>query len=486
MPSENKKINVGSREELLSLSDALRIEGNQTEPDEEPKNRPVLDPGPSNRGFAIGLYQEHLEEIGFLFIQCKSLFADPEINWPEVAEFEERLLAHVDAIELGGDLALLCARDFLESDDKEHVCAAAYTLTTVNGHETIDDVLKTMENADEELIPYYVEALKHTPYRETSDRLIPFLSHARPEIRKAAAEVVGYRRTGDALQFIPLLQDENPEVVATVIHALERLNNKGSIPYLEQCLAHENTYVQQNATLALLRAGHQPALDHLSKVCKEGGASAQWAISHLALCGRAGDLDLMKIGLGTGGIHPQTLRAMGVLGNVDAVEILISELNNKDEEVRVAAGEALHLLTGAGLRETITVVEEIDLDELFEGEEAPEPTSEEVERVCTLHDKWRDWWNKNQSHFRSQVRWRYGKSYDFGLCIDEMVAENTKFNERRRAYLELVIRSGYDIPFEPDWSTARQKDALHQWQSWWKETKASFSSGKWYFHGSEL
>ncbi|MBW2737391.1 MAG: HEAT repeat domain-containing protein [Deltaproteobacteria bacterium] len=482
--SEYEKINVRSAEKFHSFSQVSSASEVNVAPDEVPDVKLLLAPGPSDRGFAIGLYQEHLEEIGFLFSQCKALFSDPEINWPEVAEFEERLAAHVDAIELGEDLALRCARQLLKSDDEEEMRAAAYTLTTVNGDQTMDDVLKTMVNADDELISYFVDALKHTSYKQTSDQLLQFLSHERPEISLAAIEILDYRREGEERQLVPLLQDVNSKVISVAVQALGRLRHKDTIPYLERSLNYEDPTVQQNASLALLRIGHYPAVKHLSTLC-QGDPSAKWAAGYLALSGRADDLHPLISAYNNLGMTSDVLKAIGVLGNVDAVEMLISELNSKDEALRVAAGEALELLTGAGLKETITVVEKIDKDELFEGEEPPEPGSEEVEHVCTSYDEWANWWNQNRSRFQSTIRWRYGKPFDFGLCIDEIGGENARFGDRQRAYLELVIRSGHDIPFEPDWFVAKQRESLHQWQIWWQENRSIFAPGKWYFHGKE-
>lgn len=482
---EDEENNVRSTEKFHSLSQVLSASEEDVAPDEVPNAKLSLASGPSDRGFAIGLYQEHLEEIGFLFPQCKALFSEPEISWPEVAEFEERLAAHIDAIVLGGHLALLCTRELLESDDEEELRAAAYTLTTVNGDETMGDVLTTMENADDELIPYFVDALKHTSYQQTSDPLVRLLSHERPEIRLAAIEILDYRREGEASQFVLFLKDENRKVISVAVQALGRLRHKDTIPYLERCLNDEDPVVQQNASLALLRIGHYPAVKHLSTLCRRKGLSARWAAVYLALSGGADVLHFLTAACNNPRMTSDVIEAMGALGNVAAVETLISGLNSEDEPLRVVAGEALELLTGARLKETITVVEPIDQDELFEGEEPPEPRSEEIERVCTSHDEWVNWWNQNRSRFQTTIRWRYGKPFNFGLCIDEMGAENARFGDRQRAYLELVIRSGHDIPFEPDWFVVKQEEALRQWQAWWQENRNRFAPGKWYFHGKE-
>ena len=49
----------------------------------------------SYRTFLIQLYEEYLEEASALYEQRRTLYTNPEITWREVAEFENRLEAHV-------------------------------------------------------------------------------------------------------------------------------------------------------------------------------------------------------------------------------------------------------------------------------------------------------------------------------------------------------------------------------------------------------
>ncbi|MBW2742277.1 MAG: hypothetical protein JRE64_26360, partial [Deltaproteobacteria bacterium] len=56
--------------------------------------------------FETKLYQEHLEEASFLYEQRLTLFDDPEITWLDIADFEERFEAHIDALVVGEEPAL--------------------------------------------------------------------------------------------------------------------------------------------------------------------------------------------------------------------------------------------------------------------------------------------------------------------------------------------------------------------------------------------
>lgn len=377
--------------------------------------------GPSERGFKIGLYQEHLEEISFLFTQCKSYFFDPEMKWTDIAEFEERLAAHVDAIELGGELALQCAWQLLKSGDEEEIKGAVYTLAAVNKGRATGDLIFEMEKADKKLIPSFVKGFKHTNFSVgLSDKLSPIMSHERQEIRDAVIEILSYRREGKW--------------------------GEGRI----------------------------------GKIVSESSPI------YLAISGKANDLPVLLSAMKNQDTRLSALKGIGILGNMAGVDALLSELKSGDEAIMVAAGEGLEFLTGAGLKEKITVIEEVDPDELIEGEKPPEPKSKEIERVCTSYDTWADWRRKKFSIFKPDIRLRYGKPFDLGMCIDEMRSENAGFYDRQRAYLELFFRSGHDIPFEPDWWVDKQKESISRWQGWWEENKKKFSPGKWYFQGKVI
>jgi len=60
--------------------------------------------------------------------------------------------------------------------------------------------------------------------------------------------------------------------------------------------------------------------------------------------------------------------------------------------------------------------------------------------------------------------------------LEEIAHPNSKYNDRQRAYYELVIRSGEHISFEPDWFIDKQIEALKKWQTWWNQNKAGFTN----------
>jgi hypothetical protein len=162
-------------------------------------------------------------------------------------------------------------------------------------------------------------------------------------------------------------------------------------------------------------------------------------------------------------VSPEHIQAAGILGNVRLVPDLIRTLQLDDVQAKAAAAEALSLITGAALTENIQTIEETDL---LDGE--VEERKREVKTVSRSFGRWLDWWRQNGVRFDANRRWRRGRTFSPGVCIEELKDGMTTFPARQRAYWELVIHSRTDHRLELDWFVPRQKQALARWESWWQ------------------
>ncbi len=106
----------------------------------------------------------------------------------------------------------------------------------------------------------------------------------------------------------------------------------------------------------------------------------------------------------------------------------------------------------------------------------------EIKQACTDKDRWAQWWQENKANFDQSIRYRHGKPYSFLLCLQEIAHRETNYQDRQRAYNELVMRSGHHIPFEADWFVDKQMEALKKWQAWWNQNKIGFTN-QWMFDG---
>jgi hypothetical protein len=142
------------------------------------------------------------------------------------------------------------------------------------------------------------------------------------------------------------------------------------------------------------------------------------------------------------------------------VPFLIGHLSSDALGVRLAAGAALNLLTGANLSVATRVLEE--------GAEGPEP-GRVVRLPQTDVTPWTQWWDGHEPRFSGARRFRRGKPLSLGICVEELADPNSPFEVRERAAQELRIHSKQAIGFEPDWPIRRQRAAVDQWQQWWED-----------------
>ena len=420
---------------------------------------------PPRAYFEWELRQEHLEELASISYQRRGLLQDPTVPWFRAREPEQRLLNHLDAAVAGGPTSVWAVASGLKNPEEGTCFAGALmlgVLPSAGNLTLIDEVLKEADSAN---LPGIEAGLKHAPPSPALRQQIDsWLGHGTPDVRALAASLAGYRHEGDGARLLPLLRDAEPRVIEGAVGALRRLRYRPAVPEIERLLAYPSAPVQEAAILALLCLGSRPVRDHCRTLCVSGYARPAF---FLALCGVPADLVFLRQADGGALADPDVLGAMGILGNVQAVPLLLAALRSAGEGPRVAAGEALELITGAGLREQAVVIEVIDL---LEGEVLED--RKEVERVCTSPEIWSAWWDRNAGRFDPRRRWRGGQPLDLGACLAELADGKTCFRDRQRAAWELEIQSGHDVPFEPDWFVPRQRQALEQWDAWLRDNQS--------------
>ena len=434
----------------------------------------ILQNHPFTKQFLREFYEEHLEEMGFLLNQRQIYLHDPEILWPEVSETDERVLAHLDAMEAGGELALQCAREHLTDEDECLVLASAYVLCSIGNADTdLKIVIEGLSNANEDLISVWVHALKLAKSPLIARHTNVLLDAQRPEYRAAAAQILGYRREGDPPRFLGLVQDVDTRVQAAAALALGKLNYRQAVPDLEWFLFQDATPYPEAIVFALLLLGSRRTLDYCRRACQENEPPFPQLPYLLAMAGSIQDFSLLLHTCSIPKMTMHALTAMGILGNIAAVPTLIQYLETEDAVIKRLAASSLDLITGAGLRETV-LVEEKEVEGAYEFEGEEEPTVLKIEQVSTKSDAWDRWWHGHKSKFNPTICWRRGKPFELGSCIAEMTDHTSLFLDRQRAGNEIVVRSGHHIAFEPDWFIHRQQQAIEQWNRWWAAKQSHY------------
>src|SRR5262249_39074300 len=144
------------------------------------------------------------------------------------------------------------------------------------------------------------------------------------------------------------------KALARLLWGLSRVGGNGLATHVAGYLDHEDAAVRINAVMALLRRGDGNAL----AACRERGFSGDRALClPLAVSGGRSDAAVLQGAVLTQAITPETLLALGVLGDAGSLPVLVDKLTDKGRAA--AAAIALQLITGADLQEEVFIPEDV-------------------------------------------------------------------------------------------------------------------------------
>lgn len=441
----------------------------------------------SPTAFADGLYTEHLEEISFLYEQRMSLLDDPQIQWTDIGEFESRLEAHLDALVVGGQAAIeLCLKKAQEGDFGERY-GALRLLCIQDQADSVKAVIAEMADEDPEILTAAGDALKVDMPAEWVGEMMAFIN-ADPAARiPILSRVLGFRRFRPPGGWADLLSLDSESVHPELLWALGRIREPSIRSIIQPYLGHPDLAVSSDAALAMLRIGEPDTL----KSCLSADKALTWSLIPLGIGGGPQHMSRLVQQPAT----PDLLIAMGLLGHIGAVDALLNHFG--DDELQDFAAMALQMITGAGLVETILISEAVDEDELSVEErekQSNEPTPRPVEesrgetvtRLSQDQGQWKQWWSKNHSAFRPDIRYRNGQPYSPSVLVSLLASANSPRLIRQMAYEELVVRYDADFAFETDMPVPDQLKAIAAYQAWIAENNQRFDDGKWYFSGRQI
>jgi uncharacterized protein (TIGR02270 family) len=433
---------------------------------EEKKERPILTEGPSEKGFYVGLYLEHLEEASFLYETRLGLMNDPEIDWVDIDGYEDRLEAHIDGLVVGETLALGVCRMQAGSGDAGELYAALCVFCRQRQREDFLEIVNGLDFNDLERVRAVTDALKHEMPQSWRDLIEEMLSSGEPNRVRIASLVAGWRRFPLGGLLREVLEKNGTETFPELIWALGRLGDPTIHHLLKNHLEHEDDALSFEAALALLRSGHLELVPSLLTKAE----TKEWPF---ILIGLAGTREMAK------SIHDmlrkrkrgeEAILALGFLGDLSSIDILIDHLTQK--ELSPAAAMALNLILCSDLYEEVAVPEETDPDALFEEEreqlkndaplsgETGEISTRGGRRLSENPDQWKQWWGENKKRFDSKTAYRNGKPFAMGAIVETLVRKETPHLVRRLSLEEIVIKGGKDPGIEADARVAAQKRAL--------------------------
>jgi HEAT repeat protein len=443
----------------------------------------------SLHAFRVGILEEHLEEASFLYTQCRHMRLNAGKSWRLLENFEQRLELHLDALVIGGQLALdLCIVRAVEGDFGE-LFAAVCLYCRQNQAPLLAQVFNQLDTNDFDRTNAVADALKYelplawSPFVEQAlnrqdDRLLPLLAVA-----------CGYRRM-PCESALRLALERLPSPPMALIDALGRIRATSAADELKRVLSTSNPLLQSAALIALLRIGRIESLHaHYLVAQKES-----WPRITMGIAGDVSAAHALAQPLSSGQVDENSIFALGLLGVPSTLRDLHEYL--EDPVLAPCAARAMNWICGADLFEDAFVAAPISEDELFPREikawrqyrEVPlaadgKPFGLTERKLSVDSAVWHNWFASNISKFERQLRYRSGKPYAPIVLFENMAHPQGDGLLRKYAAEELAIRYGCDIPFETDMPVTQQVRALRAIRRWVREQDGTFQPGGWVVNG---
>lgn len=390
------------------------------------------------------LHREHLEEVSFFYDQRGQWLEDPTLSLRDVADLEERLEAHLDALVVAGDDAAVRCTAAIDSGDRGELHAALRVACRRDRPEILAALAERSRVASgDDAIELALAATLALGFEVRAD-WAPALE---PFVREPAlVEILAGVATLSRIELgAALAQTRGVELRAECarLSALGELRHAAAGDQL--CLAALDPSTHRAAAIALLKLGGHDlpravahSADPVVRLWLDGDDERVWAA-----CERSPDA-----------AHVQALGLSGAPRSLGLLTELLAEPGVASE----AAG-GLAVATGAALLEAC---EEVvfprvgDDDDDDDDGDAPANSRARM-RLCRDGDAWRSWLRE---HAASPPRRRMGHVPSAHSTAWALTSVQIPMSLRELLCDELMVRWGIAAPVRPQMPARRQLDAL--------------------------
>ncbi|MBI2379769.1 MAG: hypothetical protein HYV16_03315 [Gammaproteobacteria bacterium] len=418
--------------------------------------------------FYAGLHREHLDTGGFLYESWELTLKQPCLDLARLAELEQRLEAHVDALVLAGEAALPALREAHGGEPGARYLAAR-TLCRLGQAGELRDLMTALGEAGPAEQLAVLRGLDEDMPTAWSESLGRNLGTAEPALRPFYLRLAARRRLALPADW-PIWWAESADCREALAFAAGRM--PGADAVLERLAAGE---ASGGLARAMARAGR------LSDVLRVQPPPHPEALLHLAIAGSEAAFDT----LAGQSSQPAALVALGLLGDTRALPLLLSLL--PEPALGGAAAWGLRLITGLAPWERVFLPEAVQPALLFPEEgrryhelgEVPRsadgrPFGQNVERLSRDPTRWRE----AMPAFTPGLRYRAGQPATPGALLAPLIEAFWPQELRRLALDELAARHGWDGGGEADMPV----QALRRRQDAWRQELEALphSAGAWH------
>ena len=418
------------------------------------------------------ILEEHIDEAAYLYNCRRRVQVDPERSWVDLKDYEKRMFPHLHGLALGGFDSAKLLKDKLSLDedgDPGETFVASIVFPTLDLIEPMQWLTEAIGQKPAHL-QAIIDGLKFSRGPDLDGWLEYFIGHENPAVRAVGAEVIGYRRLTSLKEKIILLQaDPDPNISMAAIYSLIGMGVGPTkdmfVPFLN--ITESSLFLK--AIELLLTIGDQEAVS----ICRERSKTSEPIINqklvfYLSISGTIDDVQIInEVMQKQPAIKKTCLLALGLCGNAESIDLLISHLDKIDDlEAFTAAYQGLRLMTG------MDYLPQFDPDEVG------------PEEILKYQGLWKDWWNQNQNKFSREFKWRRGERLSPAVLHKDLLWPGNPC--RDLTFVEMVIRYGCPVNFQYDQFYDVQAQQLQKLKRWADKENSKFKPGLSYYHSRPL
>jgi len=369
---------------------------------------------PKARPIPWDIYEEHLSEAAWLWGNWENALDSAVYALGDVAVGpEERLLAHLDGLVLGGQpVAQKLLVPALTGDDLGGIAAAAWVLVQAEDADHQDIVVEALASAEPPAQAAIGRALYLAPRADLS-RLIPLFHTGAPLVRAMIFDVFGTREPDWVREHIdPAMRSGQPPLVAAAVRAIRNLRERALLDYVTIASQADDIEVRLEAMRTGLSFAVKAAWDECRIFAGGIGQMCRLPLGLLATSpdpndrafvrGKARNADDAEVGM-------HALWALGFAGDADSADILVQAM--ADEEKSRVAGEAFAAITGLVMAGELAKPGETQGPDVAEvADEDPPPTVRPEDFLPEPRaEQVKKWWDKERRRYVPGIRYAGGQ-----------------------------------------------------------------------------
>jgi uncharacterized protein (TIGR02270 family) len=379
--------------------------------------------------------EEHFEELDFLWELREGVLFAPDWTLEDLAEIEERAETHLDALRLAGGHAVDLTRPALAGEEVFAATAATLVFMETGRSDLTREVLEAFRKpAAPEPRDGIRIGLRHSTIDAIRKELLKLAADRDAALAAAAADVLAFHRV-PVPDVDRLRTAEDPTVRVLAYGAAGKLRGMKAPDDLRPALGDQDSEVRWAALRAAALSGMPGLEDLCRRAAMDRSAPNPEALGFLGVLGNPVDLPLLRDAVRRPETTAVALAALGALGKIEAVELLLDTMADKEHGPEAAA--AFRRITGA---------EDIDAERpppsLVGGPDPDSGVDEEFEDDAPPPDpqRAREWWEATRGQFSEDGRWQAGIEWTGAVAM----LDRLPLQARRDVYLAACSRGGFE------------------------------------------